>query len=262
MVNTEALRNEKRSKALAWNSYSAYIFYLWHKKYSEVFWSEILNNIFTYGTILCLTFQTNNIRLASCYKDAFCGTLPWDTLPCSRLSAGFMLARVRVSWAEEEVESLRKSQLKSNSGNGSRVRPRQTLTGRSGRSFSSRIRSMGLFCNSCESKGVPRKKVCRLKRSSVRRRRVGVLHSSWKGTRNIQIRSCLRFYRLTGLKIIPLTLKRPPGSVYFSPRSAEGQTEERSFWACHRGSSAPSSACNSDPTLEGLETVRGNEVTM
>lgn len=56
VVNTEALRNEKKTKALAWNSYSAHIFYLWHKKYSELYWSKILNNIFTYGTILWLTF--------------------------------------------------------------------------------------------------------------------------------------------------------------------------------------------------------------
>lgn len=53
-----------------------------------------------------------------------------------------------------------------------------------------------------------------------------------------------------------LTLNQPPGNVYFSPQLAEGQTEERSFWASRRGRSAPSSACNSDLTLEVQGTVR------
>lgn len=64
---------------------------------------------------------------------------------------------------------------------------------------------------------------------------------------------------LSGL-IITLTLNWSSGRVYFSPPPAEGQTEERSFWASRKGSSVPSSACNSDLILEVRGTVRRSEI--
>lgn len=74
--------------------------------------------------------------------------------------------------------------------------PLRAFSGLSGWFFNSRISSMGVFCRSWESKEVPKKNRCILKRSRQCRRWHGDLHSSYGRERHRERYRDMRKYKI------------------------------------------------------------------